>query len=338
MSTVITSPLLAAGLRQEFADTYEAIRNRTADSRLGLVMDLSVTTDTRLSTFGYIEAAPHLSFWPRGTAIPQDAMSSVRFTTSIYEWAKRIPWSKWDRKDEQTGTLMEMARMAGQSAALLPEIFFFDLLTDNAGTLPAVPNAPDGANFFATTAGGVDRFGISGGNVVSGTGVTTVHDVQADFYSAVERFKGFKDGQGQPMFVNSQLDQGMVIIHAAADTQIMEQAFLQQRQGIGFDDAGARGGTVLAAAAETNLVQDAARNVLLWGTSRLGTGDWYVFLRNPPKQPTFFLERQGIVEESAIEGENNSDSQRTNAEEYIQWYTRSGAGIALPYGAIQVDN
>lgn len=342
MSTAVTSPLLTAGLQAEFADTYSVIRNRQADSRLASVMDLSISTDTRTTTFGYIEAAPHMSFWPRGGAIPQDAMSALQFSVSIYEFAKRISWSKFGRKDEQTQTLMDMARMAGQSAALLPEIFFFELVNNSASTLPAIPNSPDGNGFFSATHGGAggggDRFGISGGNLLTGTGVATIHDVQGDFYAAVERFAGFQDGQGQPMFLADQLDNGFVVIHPETDTQIFDIAFRQMRAGVGMDSAGARGGTVVAASAETNLIQDGGRNVTLWPTQRLTTPDWYVFLKNPPKQPTFFLERQGVVEESALEGENNSDLQRTTGEEYVQWYSRSGAGVALPYGAIMVDN
>ena len=66
MSTVIASNVLANGLRTEFADTYSAIRNRQADSRLGLVMDLSVTATNRDHDFGYFEAAPHMEYWRRG--------------------------------------------------------------------------------------------------------------------------------------------------------------------------------------------------------------------------------------------------------------------------------
>ena len=88
----------------------------------------------------------------------------------------------------------------------------------------------------------------------------------------------------------------------------------------------------------TNLVQDASRNVTLWGSQRIADNDWFVFLKNPPKKATFFLDRKGVQEESAVRGENNSDLVRDTGEEYIQWHSRSGAGIALPFAAMKVNN
>ena len=86
-------------------------------------------------------------------------------------------------------------------------------------------------------------------------------------------------------------------------------------------------------------MQDASRNVEIWTTSRLtAAGDWYLFLKNPPKKATFLLNREGVQEFTSLEGDNNGDHTRTTAEEYVQWETRQGAGIALPYGAMKVNN
>ena len=343
MSTVIASNVLANGLRTEFADTYSAIRNRQADSRLGLIMDLSVTATNRDHDFAYFEAAPHMEYWRRGDSVPTKAMGSKTFNVPIYEWARRIPWSKFDRKDDQTQSLMEVARMAGESASLLPERFLFDLIIGTASTLPAVPTAPDGAVMYSATAGGADRFGVSGGNLLTGSGITNIASVQNDYYEAIEQFKQFQDGQGQPLLSDETIDAGVCILHAAEDTEVMEQTFLQQRQGIGYTAAGIPAtGTpasgVLAVSSESNLVHDSSRNVQLWGTSRLATGDWYVFLKNPPKKATFFLSREGVQEFTSLEGDNNGDHTRTTGEEYVQWEERAGAGIALPYGTIKVNN
>ena len=328
MSTVIASQVLANGLRTEFADTYSAVQNRQADSRLSLVMDLSIGATNRQHEFGYFEAAPHMEFWRRGDSIPTDAMGSVQFTVPVYTWARRIPWHKEDRKDDQTQSLFEVARVAGQSAALLPERFFFDLITGSTNTLPAVPTAPDGAAMFATTAAGVNRFGVSSGNLLTGSGVATTSAILTDYYAGIEQFLLFQDGKGQPLLSSELVDQGVVCVHAAADLEAFEEAFLQKRQGT----IGAASGT------PSNVVQDASRNVTLWASSRLATGDWYMFLKAAPKKPTFLLDREGVQEFTSLEGDNNSDHTRSTGEEYIQWERRAGAGIALPYGAIKVNN
>ena len=226
---------------------------------------------------------------------------------------------------------MDIARMAGQSAALLPERFFFDLITGGNSTLPAIPNAPDGASMFATTdGGGGNRFGVSSGNLLTGNGVASVSAIRTDYYNAIEQWKQYTDGKGQPLLSDEVIDSGVVIIHGAANTEAMEETFLQRRQGevIGTD----------AGATPTNLVQDASRNVTLWGTQRISDNDWFMFLKNPPKRATFFLDRKGIMEESAVRGENNSDLVRDTGEEYLQWHSRSGAGIALPFAAMKVNN
>jgi len=338
MSTILSNNLLVNGLRTEFADTYGEIRNRQSDSRLAQVMDLSVPATNRQHDFAYLNAAPHMAYWQRGESIPTDAMTSVQFNVKVYEWARRVPWSKWDRKDDQTQSLMDMARMAGESAALLDERLFFDLLTNTTNILPAIPLAPDGAAFFSSSTRFQDT--AASGNLLTGNGITTTSDIQADYYAAIEQFMDFKDGKSQPLLSPEIVGGGSVIIHAAADTQAMEQAFMQLRQGITVDNTGVRtaGTGGVATSAESNVILDSSRNVDLWGTPRLATGDWYIFLKNAPKKPTFILDREGVQEFSSLEGDNNGDHTRDTAEEYIQWERRAGAGIALPFGAIKIDN
>jgi hypothetical protein len=341
MSDVIASSVLANGLRTDFWDTYASFRNRMADSRLAGVMDLGVPATNREHEFGYFEAAPHFEQWVRGQSIPADGFDSTSFTVPVYTWGRRVKWHNEDREDDQTQSLFDVARMAGQSAALLPERFFFDLLTDNAGTLPAIPLAPDGAAMFAaTTPDGADRFGVSAGNLIGGTGVASTSAIRSDYYTGIEQWKQYQDGKGQPLLSDDVIDSGVVIIHGAADTEAMEEAFMQRRQGVTFDAAGdtTASSSIVGGSNPSNLVQDASRNVTLWGTQRLGTGDWFMFLKNPPKKAAFFLDRKGVMEESALRGENNSDLQRNTGEEYIQWHSRSGAGIALPFAAMKVNN
>ena len=334
------SATIVEGMRNDFADTYSVIQNRQSDSRLSIVMDMDLQATYRYHIFGQRNAMPHIGFWQRGDTIPIQVTDSIQWRAIVHEWGLRIPWSKFDREDEQLGTLMDDVRQGGESAALLEERMFFNLLTNTTTDLPVVPNAPDGQAFFSTTSDGASaaRFGATNGNLLTGTTVTTVHDVQFDYYAAIEQFGLFQDGQGQPLFRPEIIAGGTLIIHAMADTQIFEQSFLQVRQGIGMDAAGARGGTVIAASADTNLVQDASRNVQLWGTPRLATGDWYIFLLNSPKKPTFSLDRKGRLELAALEGDNNSDTLRDTGVESLQWERRVGAGIATPYGAIKINN
>jgi hypothetical protein len=344
MPNIIAASVLANGLRNEYDETYIKIRNRQADGRLGKVMDLNVGATNRYHDFAFFEAAPHVTLWRRGDPVPGDAMGSDTFRAVVWDWARRVKWHKHDRHDDQTQSLYRAARMTGESAALLPERTFFDVLTNGASSyvdaLPAIPLAPDGQAFFSTTSDGVAaaRFGATNGNLLTGTGITTVHDIQADYYSAMVQFGLFQDGKGQPLFSSEVIDEGAIVIHALADTEVFDIAFRQLRHGVGLDNTGARGGTVVDASAESNLLRDTNRVPELWGTSRLATGDWYVFLKNPPQQAVFRLERQAVKEFEALEDGNNSDHVRDTGEEYVQWELREGVGLSTPYSAIKINN
>lgn len=329
VQTIIASAVLANGLRGEFEGTYNTIRNRQADGRVGMLMS-NVGATNRYHTFAYMNAAPHMELWKPGDPVPTDAMDSVSFTGDVYNFARRVPWLKWDRKDDQLGTLYTSARRAGESAGLLSERFLFDLLNGTTTTLPATQLAPDGAAIFATTAGGAARFGATNGNLLSGSGVATLSAIKTDYYRAMVQFGLFQDGKGQPLLSPELIAQGALIIHALADTEVFEQAFLQQRQGVVL---GTDAGTT-----PTNVIQDASRNVELWASPRLATGDWYVALKASPEKPFALLDREGIVELQALESDNNSDHVRNTGQEYVQWEIRQGAVAALPYGLLKVNN
>lgn len=340
MSTVLSTSLLVNGLQAGFEDTYLSVMNRQADSRLAEVMDLgSITIDNRTKQFGYHLAAPHATYWPYGDAIPVDAFGSVNFEAVVWPFARRVRWHKYDRKDDQTQSLMDMARQAGTSFGLLPERFFFDLLTNSTNTLPAVPLAPDGAAMYATTASSVARFGVTNGNLLSGSGVTTLAGILTDYYSCITQWMRMQDGKGQPLLSPEQIASGVIIIHGAANTQVFEQAFMQMRQGIGISAAGVPAtSSVVAGINVSNIVQDASRNVMLWSTPRITDNDWYVFLRNPPKKATALVSRDGVNEQTSMEGSPAGDETNTTGLEYIQWDMRAGALIALPYATIKVNN
>lgn len=331
MSDVIASSVLANGLRTDFWDTYAAIRNRIADSRLAQIMDLGVPATNRETIFGYFNAAPHFEQWIRGQSIPSDGFDSVKFTVPVYTWGRRVKWHNEDREDDQTQSLLDVAKQAGQSAALLPERFFFDMLTGGTNILPATLTAPDGVSIFSTTdSTSAARFGATSGNLLTGTGVASLSAIQTDFYSAVAQFKKFQDGKGQPLFRDDVTDGEYLIIHGAANTEVFEAAFYQKRQGI---VKGTDAGTT-----PSNLMMDASRNVKLWSTQRITDNDWFVFPLSAPKKPFFFLDRKGLQEESALRGENNSDLVRNTGEEYLQWYSRCGAGVIAPFSVIKVNN
>ena len=337
MATIISNNLLVNGLKNEFADTYMATRITQADSRIGMIMDLTQTATNREHDYAYLNAAPHMEYWRRRETIPTDAMDSVQFRVPIFEFAIRVPWSKFDRKDDQTGSLFDAARMAGTSAALLPERFLFDLIESTTLTLPVSVNASDGSALYSSSS----RFGVGGGNQITATGTSAVSDILRDYYLVLNRFRDFQDGKGQPLLAGDVIDQGVVIVHPLELTEVMELAFLQRQQAIALDATGIIAGasdTGIGTGGASNIVLDSNKAVTLWGSPRLtDTTDWYVFLKGAPQKPIFYVTREGVQEFSSLEGDNNGDHTRDTGEEYVQWEERSGAGIGLPYGTVKVN-
>lgn len=339
MVQVISAETLINGLRNDFADTYQSVRIQQQDGRLGQVMDLNVAATNRYHDFAYYEAAPHLEFWNRGDSIPTDAMKAESFRVPVYTWGRRVSWHREDRLDDQTQSLPDAVAQTGTSAALNAERMFFDLLENTTNFLPAVPLAPDGAAFFATTAYSAARFGASSGNLLTGNGVASLSAIKTDYYSAMSQFGKFQDGKGQPLLSPEVIQAGAIIIFNVDYLEVFEEAFLNRRQGVYFDSTGSTTATtgITAGFTPSNVILDASRNVQLWPTQRVTGNDWYVLLQNPPKKPTFLLDREGVIERTSIDGSAMDHTNTTN-EEYIQWQVRQGAGVALPFGAIKVNN
>ena len=337
MARILANNLLVNGVKTEFANTYMDLRQKQANSTLGLVMDLSPTATNSQHDYAHINGAPHMKYWRRGDTVPTDAMDANQWNVPIFEMAMRVPWSKFDRKDDQTDTLFEAARSTATSAALLPERYFFDVLTASTGTLPVAPSASDGSALHISTS----RFGVGGGNQVTATGLVATSDILQDYYLVLNRFRDFQDGKGQPLISNEIIDQGVVIVFPLELTQIMETTFLQTRIAMGVTAVGHVAGasdTAVGTGAVSNIIQETNKGVTLWASPRLtDASDYYYFLRGAPSKAIFYVNREGVQEFSSLEGDNNGDRTRDTGEEYVQWEERSGAGIPLPYATVKVN-
>ena len=333
--SVDSSAMLINGLRTEFTKTYRDALNRQSDGRLAMVMDLDgVGATNREHDFGYREAAPHIERWVRGNAIPTEGMASKTYKVVVHNWGKRCEWHEDDREDDQTGSLMQDVAQLGDSAGLLAERFFFDLLLGQTNTLPVTINAPDGNSLFISSA----RFEYSSGNTVASFSANSTQDCVDGYHDALNAFRQFKDGKGQPLWNESVIDQGVLIICPAADEKQWTRALESKIQVLGINAAGVEhaGSSEVAAAGVTNIIQDTNRNVTLWPTQRVSTNEAYILLKGTPVKPFFVMNRRALRRRDSLGSMNNSDRTRTTGMEYVQWDLRQGAGINLPYGCIKL--
>ncbi len=319
---VMSQATLAAATRNWFSDTY-AISAKAMMDKVGVAMKLGVPAKARTETMAYYESVPTLEYWPYGEPIPSKGFKSVSYSVSMKRFARRIPWNEDDRKDDQTGSLEARVRTLAERAALRHEKAFFDLLLGTTNYLPSVPNAPDGAAFFAATAGGADRFQYSGGNIVSGDGVATPGAIITNYMECLTAARSFKDTEGEPLHDESLIDQGALVIAGVHNMEVIQKAFFGQViQG--------------SSAGISNIVRDSGSKFTLWQTARITTDDIYVIFTGGSLRPTAHIELEAIQPDDGNRA--NSDFARDFGAEYFQVYARDGYVINQPYMAVKIDN
>ena len=332
---VSATEALARGLRTTFVDTYQRLLAE-AHPLLKKVMDLGLPSDKSSELYAYFESSPHPTRWPRGEDIPADAFRARNWTVENYDWAKKVSWHSNDEADDQTKSLVDRVRDVAGAFQILPERIFFQVLTGSVDLdlLPVVPTAPDGAALFATTAGGAARFGVTGGNIVTGTGVATVAAVHTDLYGGIARFLRMQDTEGQPLWPPELVGRGITIVYGSANELVFRQAFSQMNHVQIVQNVAAAEN--VAAAAPSNVVLNSGLRFNLWSSPRILDNDWFVFLDGGPKKAIFEQVREPLQDD--VEDFGNSDRTRSTKMKSIQWHARMGYGVSLPYQAIQINN
>ena len=327
---------LTPGIQTRFADTY-ARHYEGMRAKMGMVMDLAVPSQGAYEIYTAFNSAPYARRWDRGNPRFSKGFTDFQFTVNNVDWNVGVEAHVNDVMDDRSQYLEKQAQDAGGSVGGLPERVFYQAIqgaTDPA-LLAAVPNAPDGAAMFsATTGAGGDRFGVSGGNLITGSGVATSGAIISDFFNATERFRQFQDTEGQPLFDGAIIDKPLVLTYNVANDKVVQEAFKQSRPvSIVQNVAGTEN---VAAAAVTNIIMESGYQVSLWPTQRITTNDLFLFATGSPVKPFFQQTRQASA--MRIQTPENSDEARRNKIVGWYWDCREGYGVNTPYGAIKVDN
>ena len=330
----LSSADLLRDIRAEFTNTYNT--QATVSPNLSACMALGITSTKREEHYGYHESTPGLERWDRGEDMPEDEILSKSFSVVNYSFAKAIGFYEDDVEDMQLAGFREAARRVATKGKILPERMFFQIMraAANAQLLQAIPNAPDGAALYAATAGGAARFGATGGNIVTGSGVASAAAIRTDFWDVMERFGAFQDTEGEPL-LEDELDGSIVVVAPRSASEVFTEAFKQERTiQIVENQAGSEN---VGGAAVSNSIRAGNLNVKLWFSQRITDNDWSVFIDSPtvPK-PIFEQIRQAmrVIEENR----NNSRAARRSKRHAILADMRAGYGVALPYGTIKVNN
>lgn len=323
---VLTGATLAAGLRSDFMDAWKQDYEGVLKN-LGDVMSLSIPSDKRTELYAARRTMPYPERWDYGDPIPEEGTDSKAWNVTNYRYAKRVGWLRDDREDNQVGDLRGDAQALGSHFASLPSKFLIEVMTASPTLLPAIPNAPDEVALYNTTdeTGGA-RFGVTGGNIVTGTGVTAAQ-IEADWFSAIIRFAEFLNTKGEPFFDPDTQDERYVIYFGVANFAAFQEAF---RANIVHSVISTTGAGV------SNVIMSAGTSVLLRGTGRITDNDWFLFRADSTIKAVFVQDREGIRMSQATD--ENSDESRDTGKEYVQFVERLGVGVNIPYATVKVDN
>lgn len=327
LSPVLATEALARGLKQTFVDTYKAYAP-ASQAKVGMVMDLALPSDKASELYAYFESAPHPKRWPRGEDRSSESFRARDLTVVNHDWSAQVDWHDNDEQDDQTRSLRGQAAEAGSNFALLPERVLFQWL--NASTdldlLPSLANAPDGAALFSATDGaGAARFGVTGGNTLSGGGVSSGTLIRTDFFKIKARAQGALDTKGQPLLPAELLDE-WVIIYGSHLEEFFLEAFVQAITGSVLNGGGGF----------SNVALLAGLKITLWSTPRITTNYWYCRPTKVRHKSLFRQVRQSLTDNMA--DFTNSDRTRATKIKSLMWDCREGYGLALPFDWWRVTN
>lgn len=337
MNLVSVANALTPGIDTRFISTYarttEGIR-----SDLVRMMDLAVPSDGAWNVYQHYQSAPHVRRWDRGQAIHTKAFTDVGWTTMNLDWGQGVEAHANDLADDRTQNLVNRAGDVGKSYALLPERVFFQMITGRTDPLllPTIPNCPDGVAIYSATDGaGAARYGVTGGNIVTGSGVADPQSIRDDFFSAQVRQRQFLDTESTyPLFGDDFTKAGFVIAYNVANDQVFREAFKQTRStSIVSNRADTEN---VAAVVPTNIVLESGIPVFLRPTVFITDNDWYMFAIASDVKPVYQQYRQ--APEMHVQTRDNSDIGRRQKVLGWYWDGREGYGANEAFGTVKVNN
>jgi len=310
-------------IRSEFLSTYET--RRASNAMLSKIMRLGVPSTTKTERYGYYESLPSLARQDRGTAVAESAFGGVSYSVTNHVWSRSVGFNQDDASDTKLGDLLTYIRGLSIRAADVAERVAFQILlgTTDPDLLSAIPLAPDGAALFATTAGGAARFGVTNGNLLTGSGVATAAAVRSDFWSALGQATLFQDTDGQPLLDPGFASGGVTVVYGAANEEVFREAFLQSV-------------TVDGNAGVSNTVLQSGIPLTLWSSPRITDNDWFVSFDGLRTPALFEQTRQ--APRLIAETRENSERARRLREDALIVDMRSGFGVNLPYAMLKINN
>lgn len=317
------------GLQTEFSGLFQGrLKGKMERKWLEKVMGfIQSKNKTRTETFHYFTDAGGFRRWDRGTTRSYTDLYDVAWEVEVLRWEDAIEWDREDEEDLIVRTFRQQLGAMADKSILIDIEAFFQIIqaTTDPDRLETVPNGADGLAIYSSSR---TDFGGSG-NVVTGSGVSTVAQIKSDFFSARQRINGLKDKHLDFYHRENVFLDGICILFNDANLERFAETFeakLIQGSAAGIENI--------------IIAETWAGPITLWPTPRITDDSWYFFAEGVPEKPVFALERRdlGSEPEQIYKDENNSDYCADNDARRMLFRKRVGYGVSLPQGTVQVNN
>lgn len=316
---------LRAGILRDLRDTWKN-RAPVFEKQQALWTKFIPYKNLRKAEFAWKESLPFPKPWKYGTGRTYQILKDRKIDISYHAYELSIPYNYYDAEDDQLGDMKPHIQSAVDRFLMIPDKFIAEYLNNSASLLPSISNAYDGVVIFSAVDGsGAARFGVTGGNIITGSGAGTVAAFVQDLAAAQRRFLDFLDTAGQQIYNEEMV--AYTSLHAVIPNSLNEIAQKASKSEYLRIDLG---NTV----SESNFVKGEFTyhiNPYLTDTS-----DWYVVVDHPYWKMFAYRSPKDIRQIFA--DFSNSDRAREYNEEALMADVRVGIGPWAPFTAIKVNN
>ena len=283
-------------------------------------------TKIRKAAYPFKESVPFPKYWGYGMTRTYQVFRDRVIELGIVPYELTIPWNAFDEEDDLLGDTRTHVQGAVKRFGQLPDVLLSEYINGIADLNPTLYNAYDGASLFSATDGnGNDRLGVSGGNIVTGSGLT-VAGVIHDYHVVQRRMMQWLDPTAsKPIFSPDEAQySNLAAIGPLAANEVFKKAakgeFLKT-------DAG-------NITSETNIIKGEFEfhlNPYLTDSS-----DWYVVLKHPYLKAFAYRAPRDV--KTIIADINNSDKARETNEYSVYSHVRTRLGVWFPGVIVKVNN
>jgi len=325
MPIAVNTESLKAGVINELMETWRQ-QFPVYEKQQEVLMRQLKYTNIRNASYPFKESLPFVKLWNYGMPRQYQTFKDRVLTMNIVPYDLTIPWSGWDEEDDQLGDMRTHVQMAVKRFLMLPDVLASEYFNGTADLNPSLLTAYDGVSLFSATDGdGAARFGATGGNIITGSGLTVSGIVQ-DFASVQQRIMAFVDPTaGKPIFSEEDVAyKNLFVIAPKEANQVFQKA--SQSEFIKIDNT--------SNTAESNYIKGTFEYSL--NQYLTDTVDWYVVMRHSYFKPFAY---RGPKDVRTIAADMmNSDKAREYNENALYSDVRTRLGPFFPACIIKVNN